>query len=137
MSIEKEESPAGGEYASPTAAPPPFGQLGQSIPAFNQVMQVQHLELEKARLALEQARFGLEQRRQGFEERRFAHTFALEQAQAVRLHRCTSLRDFYAPVQPDGPAQSDQSAQSAPADGAASPPDDAAAATDPAPVRTA
>jgi hypothetical protein len=107
-------------------------------------MELQSLELGRARLGLEQARFGLEQRRQGFEERRFAHTFALEQAQAVRLHRCTSLRDFYAPVQPDGPAQSYQSAQSAPADGAASPPDDAAPAAgsaaepaDPAPVRPA
>jgi hypothetical protein len=105
-------------------------------------MELQSLELGRARLALEQARFGLEQRRQGFEERRFAHTFALEQAQAVRLHRCTSLRDFYAPVRTD--ERPEQSAQSAPADGAASPPDDAAPAAgsaaepaDPAPVRPA
>ena len=118
------------EIAAPAEAPAP-------ALSFEEMMRVQALELERGRLALEQARFGLEQRRQGFEERRFAHTFALEQAQAVRLHRCTSLRDFYAPVQPDGPAQSDQSAQPAPADGAASPPDDAASAADPAPVRPA
>ena len=110
---------------------------------FDQLMELQSLELGRARLALEQARFGLEQRRQGFEERRFAHTFALEQAQAVRLHRCTSLRDFYAPVQPPEQGQG-QSSKSAPADGAASPPDDAAPAAgsaaepaDPAPVRPA
>jgi hypothetical protein len=125
------------EIAAPAGA-------GAPALSFEEMMRVQALELERGRLALEQARFGLEQRRQGFEERRFAHTFALEQAQAVRLHRCTSLRDFYAPVQPDGAAQAEPPAQSAPADCAASPADDAAPAAgsaagpaDPAPVRPA
>lgn len=83
------------------ADPPPKLSIGD----FNQLMQLEHLALEKARLALEQ-------RKQEFEERRWGARFALEQALAARERGFPSLRQFYevlaAPADPAPPsAESD------------------------------